>query len=195
MTARITTAATIAALAVTALPATAPAAAKKKKKPKTPVAWVKAQKDAKVLFAVLRRPGTAADKPAKTAKKPAPIAASRKLGTLTGKNFYLVLRGADACLAVTFSTGQSAGEFCVAVAKIKAGKAVPQALESAGGAAFDFVLAVPDGAAVARTKDGTSTPQTVSGSGVLIAATPFGGSVDVTLKSGAVLKLPLGLAL
>ena len=194
MTARITIAAATAALALTFLPATAPAAAKKKK-PRTPAAWVKAQKDAKLLFAVLRRPGTAADKPAKTAKKPAPIAASRKLGTLTGKSFYLVLRGADACLAVTFSTGQSAGEFCVAVAKIKAGKALPQALESAGGAAFDFVVAVPDGATVMRTKDGTSTPQTVTDNGALIAATPFGGSVDVTLKSGAVLKLPLGLAL
>ena len=192
MTTRVAAATTVAALALTALPATAPAA---KKKHRTPAAWTKAQKNARALFGVLRRPGTAADKLPKSAKKTPPVAASRKLGTLTGKNFYLVLRSTNACLAVTFSSGQSAGEFCVPVAKIKAGKAVPQALESAGGAAFDFVVAVPDGATVGRTKDGTTTPQTVTANAALIAATPFGGSVDVTLKSGVVLKLPLGLAL
>lgn len=190
MTARIAVASAAAALALTAAPAVAPAA-----KPKQPASWAKAQKDARALFAVLRRPGRATDKLPKGAKKTPPVAASRRLGRLTGKNFFLVLRSTNVCLAVTFSTGQSAGEFCVPVAKVKSGKSVPKALESAGGAAFDFVVAVPDGATVARTLNGVTTPQTVVGNAALIAATPFGGSVDVTLKSGAQLKLPLGLSL
>ena len=58
---------------------------------------------------------------------------------------------------------------------------VPKALESAGGAAFDFVVAVPDGATVARTLNGVTTPQTVVGNAALIAATPFGGAPGVVL--------------
>lgn len=189
MTARIAVASAAAALALTAVPAVAPAA-----KPKQPASWTKAQKDARALFAVLRRPGRAGDRLPKSAKKTPPVAASRKLGTLTDRTYYLVLRAANACLDVTISTGQTL-EFCVPVAKVKSGKSLPKALESAGGAAFDFVVVVPDGATVARTLTGVSTPQTVANNAALVAATPFGGSVDVTFKTGAQLKLALGLSL
>ena len=192
MTARIAVAAATAALTLAALPAAAPAAKKKKAKP--PAAWTKAQKDAKALFGVLRRPATPADKLPAGAKKSPPAAISRKVGELSGRTYFLVVRGTQACLTVKLTTGQ-APEFCVPVAKVKAGTAVPKALESAGGANFDYVVAVPDGASVGRTLNGATTPQTVADNAALIAATPFGGSVDVTLKSGAVLKFPLGLSL
>ena len=80
MTARIAVATATAALALTAVPATAPAA---KKKPRTPASWVKAQKDAKALFGVLRRPATAADKLPRSAKKSPPAAISRTVGALS----------------------------------------------------------------------------------------------------------------
>ena len=192
MTARIAAVAATAALTLGALaPAAAPAA---KKKPRTPAAWLKAQKDAKALFAVLRRPATAADKLPKTAKKTPPVAIARNVGTLSGRSYFLAVRATQACLVVKLSTGQ-APEFCVPVAKVKAGTALPKALESAGGASFDFIVAVPDGGTVQRTLGGASTPQTVARNAALIAATPFGGSVDVTFKSGKQLVLPLGLSL
>ena len=84
--------------------------------------------------------------------------------------YFLVVRGTQACLTVKLSTGQTP-EFCVPVAKIKAGTAVPKALESAGGANFDYVVAVPDGASVGRTLNGATTPQTVADNAALIAAT------------------------
>jgi hypothetical protein len=192
MTARVAVAAATAALTLAAVPAAAPAA--KKKKAKTPASWVKAQKDAKALYGVLRRPGTAADKLPKGAKKAPPAAISRKVGALSGRTYYLVVRATQLCLAVKLSTGQTP-EFCVPVAKVKSGSSVPKALESAGGSNFDYVVAVPDGATVGRTYAGTTTPQTVTDNAALIGATPFGGSVDVTLKSGTVLKYALGLSL
>ncbi len=191
MTARIALATATAALALTAVPATAPAA---KKKPRTPASWVKAQKDAKALFGVLRRPATAADKLPRSAKKSPPAAISRTVGALSGRTYFLVVRATRVCLAVKLSTGQTP-EFCVPVAKVKSGSSVPKALESAGGSNFDYVVAVPDGATVSRTAAGTTTPQTVADNAALIASIPFGGSVDVTFKSGATLKLALGLSL
>ena len=103
MTARIAVAAATAALTLAAVPAAAPAA--KKKKPKTPAAWTKAQKDAKALFGVLRRPATAADKLPATAKKAPPAAISRKVGELSGRTYFLVVRGTQACLTVKLTTG------------------------------------------------------------------------------------------
>lgn len=186
--------ATSAALLTCTVLAAAPASSPAAKVKKQPASWTKAQKDAKALFAVLRRPAKPTDKlPGKTSSKTAPVVLSRRVGSLNGKTFYLVLRSTQVCLAVTFSGGRSAGEQCVPVAKITARKGLPQALE-AGITAIDFIVVVPDGATVARTQDGVTTPQTVAKNAALISTT-LGGTVDVTFKGGAVLKLPLGLSL
>lgn len=190
MTRRIAAASALAALALTTAPAVAPAAAKRKQ----PASWVKAQKDAKALFAVLRRPAKASDKAPKSSATPA-AAISRRLGTLTGKSFYLLVRGTKVCLSVTFSTGRPVGEYCVTVAKVKARQSLPKALGAASASTFDYVVAVPDGATVARTISGVSTPQTVKSNAAFIAGTALGGSVDVTFAGGTVLSLPLGFSL
>ena len=188
---------TLASLTVLALLGTAPASAPAAKaKPKTPASWTKAQKDAKALFAVLRKPATAADKlRTKDAKGQAPVASSRRIGTQNGKTYYLVLRSVNACIHVTFSTGTAAPEACVPVAMIKARKILPRALGASATTNWDVAVIVPDGAKVARTIDGTATPLTVTRNAVLLAATPLKGSVDVTFTGGATFKLPLGLGL
>ena len=194
MNARLAAAAILATVIIAGGVSAAAPAAPVRATAKQPATWTAAQKTARGLFAVLRKPGTVNDKlPGAGAKSKTPVAASRRVGTLNGKRFYLVLRSTHVCLAVTFSSGQPAGERCVPVAKVKARTALPQALE-ASASTIDFILLVPDGATVGRTIDGVTTPQSVAKNAALMS-TKLGGSVDVTFGGGATLKLPLGVSL
>lgn len=181
-----------AALTLSATPASAPAA---KKKPKTPAAWVKAQKDAKALFAVLRRPGRAGDAPPKVKGEPAPnppIIGSRYLGSIAGKKAYLAMQATTVCLTLSFQGGKATGGKCVPVADVRTGALLPQALQLGNGSVI-FVIVVPDGATAARTIAGVSTPLTVKNNAALLSTTA-NGTVDVTLKTGKVVTARLGIS-
>ena len=184
--------AAVAALTLGGVPAGAQAA---KKKPKTPAAWTKAQKDAKTLFAVLRRAAKPADTLPHTKGKPAPsppVVGARYLGTLSGNKAYLSLQGPNVCLTITYQSGSATGGACIPVADVKSGKRLPQALQL-GVSSVSFFIAVPDGATVARTISGTATPQPVTNNAALLSTTA-NGTVDVTLANGKVVTARLGFA-
>ena len=181
-----------AALTLSALPASAPAA---KKRPRTPAAWTKAQKDAKALFAVLRRPGRAGDAPPKAKGQPAPnppIVGSRYLGSIEGKKAYLAMQGTTVCLTLSFQGGKATGGRCVPVADIQNGKRLPQAIQLGIGSVV-FVIAAPDGATVSRTVSGATSPVDVKNNAAMLSTTA-NGTVDVILKTGKVVTARLGIS-